>query len=81
MPKDKKGRLRKDYLRVGVDELCPSAGLPPVGAVDEVCCHIRNLIMMSNLCNCLRETCDLNLPQQSDKVPTELNREIVLFSA
>lgn len=36
MPKDKKGRCRKDYLRVGVDELCPAAGLPPVGAVDEM---------------------------------------------
>ncbi|CAM6087385.1 unnamed protein product [Calypogeia fissa] len=36
LPKDKKGRCRKDYLRVGIDELCPAAGLPPVGSVDEM---------------------------------------------
>jgi hypothetical protein len=74
MPKNKKGRLRKDYLRVGVDELCPAAGLPPVGAVDEVCFHTRNLIMMSNLTITLSsfqlELCPA--AQQRNRIPADI---------
>ncbi|KAJ8433940.1 hypothetical protein Cgig2_001869 [Carnegiea gigantea] len=36
IPRDKHGRISKDYLRVALDTLAPNAGLPPYGAVDEM---------------------------------------------
>lgn len=36
VPKDRTGKLSKDYLRVALDTLAPSAGLPPFGAVNQV---------------------------------------------
>lgn len=39
LPKDRNGKLSKEYLRVALDTVAPSAGLPPVGAIEEVCCH------------------------------------------
>lgn len=39
LPKDRNGKLSKDYLRVALDVVSPSAGLPPVGAIEEVRCQ------------------------------------------
>lgn len=36
IPKDRHGKMPKEYLRVALDVVAPSAGLPPFGAVDEV---------------------------------------------
>ena len=36
IPRDRSGKLSKQYLRVALDILAPSSGLPPVGGVDEV---------------------------------------------
>ncbi|KAI4367704.1 hypothetical protein MLD38_023412 [Melastoma candidum] len=36
IPKDHHGKISKEYLRVALDVLAPSAGLPPVGAIDEM---------------------------------------------
>lgn len=36
MPKASGGAAPKSYLRVGFDTVAPYAGLPPVGAVEEV---------------------------------------------
>ena len=40
VPKDRTGKLPKEYLRVALDVVAPSAGLPPIGAVEEVCCYL-----------------------------------------
>lgn len=37
LPKDRNGKLSKEYVRVALDVVSPSAGLPPVGAIEEVC--------------------------------------------
>lgn len=36
VPKDRNGKLSKEYLRVALDVLAPSSDLPPLGAVDQV---------------------------------------------
>ncbi|KAL2346068.1 hypothetical protein Fmac_000068 [Flemingia macrophylla] len=36
LPKDHKGKLSKDYMQVALDLVSPSAGLPPVGAIEEM---------------------------------------------
>jgi len=36
VPKDRTGKLPKEYLRVALDVVAPSAGLPPIGAVEEM---------------------------------------------
>lgn len=36
VPKDRNGKISKEYLRVALDIVAPSAGLPPFGALDEV---------------------------------------------
>ncbi|XAR59078.1 hypothetical protein NMG60_11014719 [Bertholletia excelsa] len=36
IPRDRHGKLSKEYLRVGLDVLAPSAGLPPLGAIDQM---------------------------------------------
>lgn len=36
IPRDKQGRISKEYLRIALDSLAPSAGLPPYGAVAEM---------------------------------------------
>ncbi|PNY09524.1 calcium-binding EF-hand protein [Trifolium pratense] len=38
LPKDRNGKMSKDYLRVALDVVAPSAALPPFGAIEEVCC-------------------------------------------
>nr|XP_025673037.1 uncharacterized protein LOC112772321 [Arachis hypogaea] len=36
LPKDKNGKISKEYLRLALDGVSPSAGLPPFGAIEEV---------------------------------------------
>jgi len=36
VPKDRNGKISKEYLRVALDTVAPSADLPPVGAIHEV---------------------------------------------
>ncbi|KAL2654397.1 hypothetical protein AAZV13_04G006000 [Glycine max] len=36
LPKDRNVKISKDYLQVALDLVSPSAGLPPVGAIEEV---------------------------------------------
>lgn len=37
VPRDRNGKISEEYLRVVLDVVSPSAGLPPFGAVDQVC--------------------------------------------
>ena len=37
VPRDRNGKMSKEHLRVVLDVVSPSAGLPPIGAVDQVC--------------------------------------------
>ncbi|XP_062176961.1 uncharacterized protein LOC133881908 [Alnus glutinosa] len=46
VPKDRTGKLSKDYLRVALDSVAPSAGLPPVGAVEEIDKIVRDVFKM-----------------------------------
>ncbi|KAK9677597.1 hypothetical protein RND81_11G154400 [Saponaria officinalis] len=46
IPKDKHGKLSKDYLKVALDSLGPSAGLPPYGAIDEMDKVMNNVFEM-----------------------------------
>lgn len=36
VPKDRHGKMSKEYLRVALDIVAPAAGLPPLGAVDQM---------------------------------------------
>ncbi|KAL3539049.1 hypothetical protein ACH5RR_002415 [Cinchona calisaya] len=36
VPKDRNGKMSKEYLRVAIDFLAPSSGLPPLGAVVQI---------------------------------------------
>uniref|UniRef100_A0A2P2IMH0 Calcium-binding EF hand family protein n=1 Tax=Rhizophora mucronata TaxID=61149 RepID=A0A2P2IMH0_RHIMU len=36
VPKDRSERISKEYLRVALDAVAPSASLPPIGAVDKI---------------------------------------------
>ncbi|KAH0632133.1 hypothetical protein KY284_034919 [Solanum tuberosum] len=36
IPRDRHGKMSKEYLQVALDVLAPSAGLPPIGAVDQM---------------------------------------------
>ncbi|XVE48924.1 hypothetical protein DITRI_Ditri01bG0041000 [Diplodiscus trichospermus] len=42
VPKDRNGKISKEYLRVVLDLVAPSAGLPPIGAIDQVVRHITH---------------------------------------
>lgn len=36
VPKDRNGKISKEYLGVALDSFAASAGLPPLGAVEQV---------------------------------------------
>lgn len=36
LPKDPRGTLPREYLRVGLDMIGPAAGLPPLGSVEQM---------------------------------------------
>ncbi|KAL9244885.1 hypothetical protein vseg_018602 [Gypsophila vaccaria] len=46
IPRDKHGKLSKEYLKLALDSLGPSAGLPPYGAIDEMDSVINNVFEM-----------------------------------
>ncbi|XP_004500747.1 uncharacterized protein [Cicer arietinum] len=48
LPKDRNGKITKDYLRVALDVVSPSAGLPPVGAIEEMDKVISEAFNMGN---------------------------------
>ncbi|XP_020219830.1 uncharacterized protein LOC109802840 isoform X2 [Cajanus cajan] len=48
LPKDHNGKISKDYLRVALDLVSPSAGLPPVGAIEEMDKIISEAFKMVN---------------------------------
>ncbi|CAI9104680.1 OLC1v1003404C1 [Oldenlandia corymbosa var. corymbosa] len=48
VPKDRHGKMSKDYLRIALDVLAPSSGLPPIGAVDEMDKIINDALKMLN---------------------------------
>ncbi|KAH1219912.1 hypothetical protein AAZX31_12G022600 [Glycine max] len=48
LPKDRNGKLSKEYLRVTLDTVAPSAGLPPVGAIEEMDKVIGEVFKMVN---------------------------------
>lgn len=47
-PKDRNGKISKDYLRVVLDQVAPSAGLPPIGAVEEMDKIIEDVLKITN---------------------------------
>lgn len=50
VPKDRNGKLSKDYLRVSLDALAPSAGLPPIGALEQVYFQLRENLPAGAVC-------------------------------
>ncbi|KAF7810815.1 EF-Hand 1 [Senna tora] len=48
IPKDRNGKLSKEYLRLALDVVSPSAGLPPVGAIEEMDKVIGEVFKMIN---------------------------------
>ncbi|KAJ1415960.1 EF-Hand 1, calcium-binding site [Sesbania bispinosa] len=48
MPKDKNGKISKEYLQVALEVVSPSAGLPPVGAIEEMDKVISEAFKMVN---------------------------------
>ncbi|XP_061368399.1 uncharacterized protein LOC133311375 [Gastrolobium bilobum] len=48
LPKDRNGKISKDCLRVALDVVSPSAGLPPVGAIEELDKVISEAFKMVN---------------------------------
>lgn len=40
IPKDRNGKISKEFLQVVLDAVAPAAGLPPLGAVDQVFCSL-----------------------------------------
>ncbi|QHN99506.1 uncharacterized protein DS421_13g398420 [Arachis hypogaea] len=48
LPKDKNGKISKEYLRLAVDGVSPSAGLPPFGAIEEMDKVIGEVFKMMN---------------------------------
>jgi hypothetical protein len=51
IPKSSAGSVPKPYLRVGLDVFAPYAGLPPIGAVEEVCSSIAHLYLIKSFCS------------------------------
>ncbi|KAF6142920.1 hypothetical protein GIB67_003876 [Kingdonia uniflora] len=48
IPKDRHGKFSKEYLRVALDFIAPSAGLPPYGAVDQMSKVVNEVFKMVN---------------------------------
>jgi len=46
IPKDRQGKMPKEYLRVALDVVAPSAGLPPFGAIEEMDHDIASVMKM-----------------------------------
>ncbi|KAI4299900.1 hypothetical protein L6164_033321 [Bauhinia variegata] len=48
LPKDRNGKISKEFLRVALDVVSPSAGLPPLGAIEEMDKVIGEVFKMIN---------------------------------
>lgn len=48
VPRDRNGKISKEYLRVVLDAVAPSASLPPIGAVDQMDNVISEALRMVN---------------------------------
>lgn len=48
MPKDSRGKVSKEHLRIALDGLAPVAGLPPFGAVNRVDKVVNDVFKMVN---------------------------------
>ncbi|XWS67784.1 hypothetical protein CRYUN_Cryun04dG0035100 [Craigia yunnanensis] len=48
VPKDHNGKMSKEYLRVVLDVVAPSAGLPPIGAVEQIDKVVADVFNMIN---------------------------------
>ncbi|XP_004505679.1 uncharacterized protein [Cicer arietinum] len=48
LPKDRNGKMSKEYLRVALDVVAPSASLPPFGAIQEMDMVIGEVFKMIN---------------------------------
>ncbi|KAI3844852.1 hypothetical protein MKW92_048532 [Papaver armeniacum] len=46
LPRDRSGKLSKEYLRVALDSLAPSASLPPYGAVNQMDNIVNEVVKM-----------------------------------
>ena len=49
VPKDKTGKLPKEHLQLALDLVAPLAGLPPLGALDEVTKQSTNITDINKL--------------------------------
>ncbi|KAM5549938.1 hypothetical protein ABKV19_001058 [Rosa sericea] len=47
-PKDRTGKISKEYLRVALDVVAPSAGLPPLGAVEQMDKIVLDVFNLTN---------------------------------
>lgn len=63
LPKDRNGKISKDYLQVTLDVVSPSAGLPPVGAIEEVCYCCQCILVKIFIHMTIYNVCDGNLYQ------------------
>ncbi|CAN6544588.1 unnamed protein product [Malus baccata var. baccata] len=48
VPKDRSGKLSKEYLRVALEAVAPTAGLPPLGAVEQMDKVVQDVFNMVN---------------------------------
>ncbi|EXB36848.1 hypothetical protein L484_003233 [Morus notabilis] len=48
LPRDRNGKMSKEHLRVALDLLAPSAGLPPIGAIEEMDKVVGDVFKMVN---------------------------------
>ncbi|MCL7022360.1 hypothetical protein MKW94_006984 [Papaver nudicaule] len=46
LPRDRSGKLSKEYLRVALDSMAPSASLPPYGAVNQMDNIVNEVVKM-----------------------------------
>ncbi|CAL1385108.1 unnamed protein product [Linum trigynum] len=48
VPRDRTGKISKEYLRMALDSVSPSAGLPPIGAIEEMDQVLNEALKMVN---------------------------------
>ncbi|KAK7341282.1 hypothetical protein VNO80_24208 [Phaseolus coccineus] len=73
LPKDRNGKMSKEYLRVALDTVAPSAGLPPLGAIEEMDKVIGEVFKMVNA-----DEAKMVKEEEFKKVLTEILGSIML---